>query len=301
MNPAGLLLLDKPSGPTSHDMISSLRRVLGTRKVGHTGTLDPLASGLLLVLVGVATKLAPYIREDPKQYQGRIILGLSTDSMDVMGEVTGEGEYSAGPQQARAALESLVGEREQVPPMFSAVKYHGRPLYRYARKGEEVPRKSRAVRIYKVEMTGFREVGSRAEVDFFVSCSPGTYVRELAASVGEMLSCGGTLASLRRLACGSFRVEDALSMREVEDVASRGEAFLLPPKSALGGYRRVVVSDSALPAARNGSPLDADMLDVADAAISEGEVVAVFHGDALIGMHRVISASPYLSRVLRIM
>ncbi len=301
MDPSGLLLLDKPSGPTSHDMVAALRRVLGTRKVGHTGTLDPLATGLLLVLVGAATRLAPYVREDPKRYRGSLILGLTTDSMDVLGEVTGEGEYRGGPQPVRAALEALLGEREQVPPMFSAVKYRGRPLYRYARRGEEVPRKSRRIRIYEAEMTAFRELGGRAEVDFLVSCSPGTYVRELAASVGETLSCGGTLASLRRTACGPFRVEEALALGELEDVAARGESCLLPPQSALAGYRAVAVSDAARGRASNGSPLDAGMLSAADAAIAEGEVVAVFHGDTLLGMHRVCSASPYLSRAVRMM
>ena len=282
-------------------MVAALRRILGTRKVGHSGTLDPLASGLLIVLAGAATRLVPYMREDPKVYRGRLVLGFSTDSMDVSGEVTGEGEYRDGPLPVKAALESLVGEREQVPPMFSAAKYRGRPLYSYARKGEEVPRKSRRVRIYGMEMTEYRQLDGRAEVGFLVSCSPGTYVRELAASIGETLACGGTLAALRRLASGPFRVEDAVGLREVEEMRARAENPLLPPQAALAGCREVAVSDAALVRARNGAPLDGEMLVAADAAIAVGEEVAVFHRRELLGVHRVLSVSPYRSHALRMM
>lgn len=297
----GLLLIDKPRGPTSHDIVAGARRLLGAVKAGHTGTLDPMASGLLVVLVAKATKLAPYVHGDPKVYEGSILLGVTTDTMDVEGEVTCDKAYGGGPDEAREAIASLVGEVEQVPPMYSAVKHGGKPLYHYARSGEVVPRKSRRVRIYRAELTGFRDKGARSEADFVIACSPGTYVRELAARVGDMLACGGTLSALRRTAAGFFRVEDADSLEAVEEKMARGEECLLPLQAALLGYKRVEVTAAASDAAGNGSPLRADMLRGADAGIATGEIVAVFGGGDFLGMHRVTSLSPFASRAARMM
>jgi len=298
---SGLLLIDKPSGPTSHDVVAAVRGFLGKVKVGHTGTLDPMASGLLVVLVGSTTRLAPYVRDDPKIYEGSILLGVCTDSMDTQGEVTCEKPYGGGPREAREALASLLGELEQVPPMYSAVKHRGRPLYHYARKGQEVARKSRRVRLYRVEMTGYRDLGERAEVDFVVECSPGTYVRDLAARVGCALSCGGTLSRLRRTAAGPFRVEDASSLEAVGDELARGWEVLLPAEAALTGYARVEVTGAACGAVRNGAPVTRDMVSGADAGMALGDVVAVFGGGTLLGVHRVTSLEPFESRAARMM
>lgn len=297
----GLLLLDKPTGPTSHDVVASIKRIMGTAKAGHCGTLDPLASGLLIVLVGFATRLAPYVHGDPKVYEGSIMLGLSTDSMDMEGEVTGESAYAGGADAARDALASLEGDLEQVPPMYSAVKYRGRPLYRYARAGEEVPRKSRNVRVYRAEMVEFRQLGAQAEMDFCVACSPGTYVRDLAARVGEMLGCGGTLSRLRRTASGPFRLEHASSLEELAQGLERGEPCMLPMESALQGCKKVEVKDDGMEAVRNGSPLDGGMLRSTEEGIAEGEVIAVHGGGELLGVHRVCSVSPFASRAMRML
>jgi tRNA pseudouridine55 synthase len=297
----GLLLLDKPSGPTSHDLVASVRRLSGSPKAGHTGTLDPMASGLLIILVGKATKLAPFVPGDPKVYEGCILLGLSTDSMDIEGEVIAEGTYDGGPERAQAALASLVGVVEQVPPMFSAVKYRGKPLYRYARMGEEVPRQSRTVRVYRSEMRAFRVRGTRAEMDFLIECSPGTYVRDLAARVGDGLGCGGTLSRLRRMGSGPFGVEDAMSVEEMRERAVKGRDYLLPLERAVEGCKRVDVAESGLIAVRNGSPLGGSMLRRVDAEVMEGDAVAVFAGGELIGMHRVSQVSPFISHALRMM
>ena len=297
----GLLLLDKPSGPTSHDMVALARRLLGMAKVGHTGTLDPLASGLLVLLMGKATRLAPYIPDDPKVYEGCMLLGLSTDSMDTDGTITAEGVYDGGPEKAQGALESLVGEFEQIPPMYSAAKYRGKPLYRYARKGEEVPRKARRVRVYRSEMKEFRELGTRAEMHFFIECSPGTYVRDLAARVGDILGCGGTLSSLRRLMSGPFRVEEAETPQELEERIAAGDVHLQPLELALQGYGRIEVTEAGAQAVRNGSPVGEEILKRIDTGIAEGDVVAVFAGGDLLGMHRVLCTSPLASRALRMM
>jgi len=297
----GLLLLDKPSGPTSHDMVASIRDIYDGIKVGHTGTLDPLASGLLVLLLGRATKFAPYIPGDPKVYEGCILLGISTDSLDMEGEPLAETYYDGGQEEAGAALASLVGQVEQLPPMYSAAKHKGQPLYRYARRGEAVPRKSRRVNIYRSEMISYRAGGGRAEVEFHIECSPGTYVRELAARVGDMIGCGGAISRLRRLASGPYRVENAIELSFLKDSLSQREDFLVPLEKSLESYRRIEVSSEGLQAARNGTPLSEATIGRADAGIVEGEIVAVFGGDTLLGMHRVVQTSPFLSRALRMM
>ncbi len=297
----GLLLLDKPVGPTSHDMVALVRRLLGGAKTGHAGTLDPMASGLLILLAGKATRLAPYIPGDPKVYEGSILLGVSTDSLDMQGEIVAESAYDKGPERARAALSSLVGEVEQLPPMYSAAKYRGRPLYRYARAGEEVPRKSRTVRVYFSRMCAYRQLGPRAEIDFAIACSPGTYVRDLAARVGDALGCGGALSRLRRAASGPFKVDEAISVEDLSGRAGRGEGFLLPPEQAVEGLRRLNVAEPDVDAARNGSPLSGEMVSRLDTGVAEGEAVAVFTHGHLLGVHRVTCLTPFASHALRMM
>jgi tRNA pseudouridine55 synthase len=297
----GLLLLDKPTGPTSHDMVASIRDIFDGVKTGHTGTLDPLASGLLVLLIGLATKFAPYIPSDPKVYEGCILLGISTDSLDIEGELLAETYYDGGREQVGAAMASLVGVVEQVPPMFSAAKYKGKPLYRYARRGEDVPRKSRQVKVYRSEMIAYRSGGGRAEVEFHIECSPGTYVRELAARLGGILGCGGVISSLRRIASGPFRVEDAVAIASLEDCHTGREDSLMPLERALESYKRIVVSPEGLQDARNGAPLGATQIGRADAGIAEEEIVAVYGGDKFLGMHRVLQVTPFSSRALRMM
>jgi len=297
----GLLLLDKPSGPTSHDIVASVRNIYDGVKVGHTGTLDPLASGLLVLLLGRATKFAPFIPGDPKIYEGCITLGISTDTMDVEGELLAETFYLGDREEVEKALASLVGTVQQLPPMYSAAKYEGQPLYRYARRGKVVPRKSRQVKVYRSEVISYQAGEGRAEVGFHIECSPGTYVRELAARVGGMLGCGGAISRLRRLASGPFGVKDALEVSLLEDSRSRREDYLVPLERCLESYRRIEVSNEGLPGARNGVPLSEGMVSEVDAEIVEGETVAVFGGDAFLGMHRIVQASPLQTRALRMM
>lgn len=295
----GLLLVDKHTGPTSHDLVASLRAVFDGAKTGHTGTLDPLASGLLIILVGRATKLAPYVPGDPKIYEGRILLGVSTDSLDTEGRIIAETPCAKGGDEAQAALSSLEGNVEQKPPMYSAIKYRGKPLYSYARRGEDVPRKSRDVRIYRCEMRGFHKIGGRAELDFYVECSPGTYVRDLAARVGDAMGCGGVISRLRRIASGPYRVEDAVTMQEIAEYEAGKEELLLPPERAVEGYKSIWVSQSGLKAALNGAPLSSSHVSMEDKGIEEGDIVKVFGDEELLGMHRVISKDPLATRACR--
>lgn len=290
----GLILLDKPAGPTSHDLVREIRRSLGIERVGHAGTLDPLASGLLVVLTGRTTGLMSFVPGDPKVYEGTVILGIVTDTMDLEGKVISRTPFLGEEKEVRKAVSSLVGKTEQVPPRYSAVKHKGKPLYYYARRGEEVPRRARCIEVYRAEMTAFRNCGDTSEVDFLVWCSPGTYVRELASRLGERLGCGGTLARLRRLASGPFRVEEAIGPEEFVRRRERGESVLLPPREALRGLPRVELKEEWVKAARNGAPLSPHMLLDNKGDWKAGEIFAVIHEEELIGVYEAAGNPPRL-------
>jgi tRNA pseudouridine55 synthase len=205
----GVLYVDKPAGPTSHDIVESIRRRFGFKKVGHGGTLDPQATGLLILLIGRGTKLSMGIIGMDKVYEGTIRLGVATDSHDADGEVTREGDCSGVTSEAvQAEMKKLTGDLMQVPPMVSAVKKDGVPLYKRARKGEEVEREPRLIHIYEFSLTDFR----LPDADFRVRCTKGTYVRKLCADIGDALGCGAHLSRLRRTEIGRVRIEEALPL-----------------------------------------------------------------------------------------
>ena len=211
----GLLNLYKPSGPTSHDCVYRVRKALQTRRVGHAGTLDPMARGVLVMGVGHGTRVLEYLHGLPKTYRARMVLGLETDSQDVTGQTLAEADASqVTREQVEAALEPLRGEIMQVPPMVSALKVGGRKLYELARKGETVEREARPITISSLEMLDFTP-GPRAEVEFRVTCSAGTYVRTLCHDLGAALGVGGTMSDLEREAVGPFRAEDAVRLEDL--------------------------------------------------------------------------------------
>jgi tRNA pseudouridine55 synthase len=221
LDPAGILVVDKPAGVTSHDVVDAVRRRFGWRKVGHAGTLDPLATGVLVLLVGAATREQERFLNDDKEYRGRMRLGVETDSHDADGAVTAthEGPIDASRARVEEAFSRFRGEIRQVPPMVSAVKHRGKPLYKYARKGQEVEREARPVTIRALEVLAVEG----HEVDFSLRCSKGTYVRTLAHDVGRALGCGAHLRALRRTRSGPFRVEDAVALDALL-ASSPGEA-----------------------------------------------------------------------------
>src|SRR5438132_11167802 len=205
--PDGLLLVDKPTGITSHDAVDHVRRALGVRKVGHAGTLDPMATGLLLMGVGRATRLLRFVGDLPKEYEGAAVLGVETDTLDADGAVVREDPEAAAAVTegaVRAAMGVLVGETEQTPPAYSAVKVQGERLYRSARRGEAREAPARTVRVDAFDLTSF----SPLAFAFHVRCSGGTYVRSLVRDVGAALGCGAHLSQLRRTAIGRFRAQD---------------------------------------------------------------------------------------------
>jgi len=212
--PNGLLLVDKPAGITSHDAVDRVRRAVRTRKVGHAGTLDPMATGLLLIGVGRATRLLRFLGELPKLYEGTGILGVETTTLDAEGTVVRERPVAVAESDLRDAMAGFVGEVQQRPPAYSAVKVGGEKLYRAARRGEPVEAPPRRVTVYAFNLRRFHA----ASFDFRVRCSGGTYVRSLIADVGQALGCGAHLAALRRTAIGPFKVEQARPPEEPGDL-----------------------------------------------------------------------------------
>jgi tRNA pseudouridine55 synthase len=203
--PDGFLLIDKPAGMTSHDAVDRIRRALGTRKVGHGGTLDPLATGLLVVGIGRATRLLRFLADLPKTYEGSGVLGVETTTLDAEGQVTRRSKVEVSDEGLRTAMERFVGEIEQVPPAYSAVKVGGRKLYQAARQGKTIEAPPRKVRVETLDLVLFDGL----RFDFRVRCSSGTYVRSLVADVGRDLGCGAHLVALRRTGIGPFSVEGA--------------------------------------------------------------------------------------------
>lgn len=237
MTKSGLLLIDKPEGPSSAHVVHRAKVFLGAKKVGHLGTLDPFASGLLLLGINEGTKISDIFLRAPKSYRGVITLGVDTDSQDSTGLVvkTRPVPPLAG-GELRALEQQFSGELQQIPPMFSALKKDGMRLYKLARQGKEVPRQPRSINIDSIRL----EKINSAEIAIDVTCSRGTYVRTLAADLGQALGCGAHLKSLRRLACGHLTIEQAVSLDELERFGARGEGVLLSLNRALDPLRAIV-------------------------------------------------------------
>ncbi|MCA9403141.1 MAG: tRNA pseudouridine(55) synthase TruB [Candidatus Omnitrophica bacterium] len=210
----GILVIDKPDGVTSHDVVARVRKRFKMKKVGHAGTLDPLATGVLVVLLGKATKLSNKFTAFDKAYRATMVLGTKTTTADKQGEVIEQRPYDAvTPQQLAEVVGRFRGEIQQVPPMYSAVKHKGRKLYELARKGIEVEREPRSVTIHKL-LVG--EI-NLPEVKFYVECSKGTYIRQLAADIGDALGCGACISQIQRTKVGRFALEDAVTLEDMNE------------------------------------------------------------------------------------
>ena len=258
IDPSGVLVVDKATGPTSHDVVARVRGGLQVKRAGHTGTLDPLASGVLIVCVGEATKLAGYLTHAEKEYDCTARLGVVTDSHDATGEVLAERPVDVTREQVEEVLGRFRGHISQVPPMFSALKKGGKRLYKLARKGEVVEREPRAVVVSKLEMTRFEP----PEIDLLVVCGKGTYVRTLLHDIGEVLGCGATLSRLVRTRVGGLTLEGAVSMDELESARSSEErqalrGRLISTSEAMADYPAVRLDSRKVRAVTHGRLLDA--------------------------------------------
>ncbi len=251
--PSGILLIDKPAGLTSFQVVRRVRRLLGVKKIGHLGTLDPFATGLLPLCIGEATKLVPFLMPETKTYRAWVKLGEETDTQDATGQVVARSEAFPEPDQVYEAAAAFVGEIEQVPPMYSAVHHQGKRLYELARQGKVVEgRQARRVTIYRLEV---EEMAGR-EVTMTVACSSGTYIRTLAADLGAALGCGAHLGALRRLAVGPFRVEEAVTLEDLEE-GSPEEVWprIIPLAACLPGLRGITVGPEEAARLRHGRVL----------------------------------------------
>ncbi len=249
----GFLVIDKPAGISSHDVVNRVRRILGTRKVGHTGTLDPFATGVLPIAVGEGTKAIQFLDEGEKAYEAVIRLGLVTDTLDVTGTVLQEHDpKGVGQEQLLVAMAALTGEISQVPPMYSAIKQGGQPLYKLARKGIEVERQSRRVTIQSFELLEF----SLPLATVRVHCSRGTYVRTLADDLGKLLGYGACLTQLRRTMSGPFRLADAMTLEQLASYAEEGVAqhHVVHVPTALSHLAQIQLTESELQKLKNGIP-----------------------------------------------
>jgi len=241
MSANGILLLDKPTGMTSNAALGRAKRIIGIKKAGHTGTLDPMASGLLTLCFGQATKVAAFLLEADKTYEADVRLGLTTDSEDATGEVLERRPVPVlDDVRLDAVLQQFRGPIEQIPPMHSALKHKGRRLYELARRGESVERPPRAVVIHALELLGRDEDTLRLRVH----CTKGTYIRSLARDIGQALGCGAHLSGLRRTASAPFSVDDAVALEALESLArAEAHALMLPPDQALAHLPAVELDD----------------------------------------------------------
>ena len=277
----GVLNVRKTAGPTSHDVVDEVRSVFRQRRVGHAGTLDPMATGVLVVCLGKATRVVEYLMGAPKEYHAQITLGRSTDTQDSTGETIAEADASGVEiELLKSTASQFVGEIEQVPPMVSAVKHKGKPLHQLARRGESVERKPRKVVIYSLEVVAF-EPGSRPRGEMLVTCSSGTYIRTLCADIGQVLGCGAHMSALERTGVGRFRVEDSVTVAQLNDAAGENslDEYVIGISYALSDMPAISLDEDDTKAVLRGKPVVA--ADAADVAApvrllsAKGELIAL--------------------------
>lgn len=246
----GLLILDKPRGASSHDLVNAVRRMTGEKRVGHAGTLDPMATGVLVLCLGRAVRLSEYLIDHDKRYRALVQLGVETDTYDATGQILSSQDVDLAPVQVESALRSFVGKIEQIPPAHSAVQKNGVRAYKLARQGVAVELEPRPVEIYSIVVRSIE----KAQVEFDVHCSKGTYIRSLAHDLGAKLGTGAHLAALRRLASGVFTLEQSVTLDQLRDRAARGDfqQMLVPMDRAVSQFDAVHLDTAAARAVCNG-------------------------------------------------
>jgi|SRR5690554_2356562 len=271
----GVLPVDKPAGPTSHDVVARARRALGERRIGHTGTLDPFASGLLLLCIGRATRLAEYLTDMPKAYRATMRLGAATDTDDATGSITAESDAwrSLDDATIRAAFAAEAGTRPQRPPAYSAKKISGERAHRLVRRGESVELPEVEVVIHAIEVISI----ALPDITFHVRCSSGTYIRSIARDVGARLGTLGHLTELRRTAIGPHSVADAITVEQLDDPVAVADA-LIRPADALTNFPRITVGDEDARHLTHGRPVPCSLPDA--------ETIVVVHDDRLLAIGR---------------
>ena len=270
----GVLIVDKPTGITSYDVVRELKMVMPGTKIGYLGTLDPLATGVLPVLLGEGTKLAPFLEEGTKVYEATLILGVTTDTQDREGRVLQSvdvGDYDLSPNRVEEVIQRFRGKILQLPPMYSALKHNGEPLYKLARRGREVQRTPREVEIYELQVTAI----DPPTIHLHIECSKGTYIRTLGHDMGEQLGCGAHLTALRRTQSGPFGLENALPLAETTELLKAGKITqrVIPLSQAISFLPSVTVTEDDALKIHNGQAVTVE--DVPPGSEKEGEKVRV--------------------------
>ncbi|MBQ9757404.1 MAG: tRNA pseudouridine(55) synthase TruB [Clostridia bacterium] len=264
----GIINVNKPLGITSHDVVYRLRKILGIKKIGHTGTLDPDASGVLPMCVGKGTKLADYLTARDKQYLAILKLGAFTDTQDASGEILESFEVRVTEKEVRDAVRKFVGDIMQIPPMYSAIKIDGKKLYELAREGKTVEREPRQITIRNIEIRNIDF--EKNTVEMLVDCSKGTYIRTLCNDVGAELGCGGYMAALKRTKSGRFDIGESFTLDEIAERAEKNDfSFMVPVGEAIPEYKKIVLADKNAQRVRNGIKISVE-------GLANGEIYRVF-------------------------
>ena len=281
----GVINIYKEKGFTSHDVVNIVRKTLGKVKTGHTGTLDPDAEGVLPICVGKATKLADYIAADIKEYKAEITLGIKTTTEDISGDVIEKKDVNASEDEVKSAINSFVGEYNQIPPMYSAIKVNGKKLYELAREGKEIERKTRLINIYKI-----RDIKAldNNKYEFYVLCSKGTYIRTLCKDIGEKLGCGGCMSNLTRTRSGNFYIENSIKINDFKDIVSQNKLndVLITVKEVLSNYMTVHIDSKAEKYVLNGNKISLSYINEKD--IKKGNKVVAEFDNNVVGVYETL-------------
>ena len=243
----GLVVIDKPEGVTSHDVVSMLRKRFGTRRVGHTGTLDPIATGVLVMCIGNATKAADMITNSDKRYRAGLELGIRTDTLDIEGTVVERRAVNVTGSDVKECVLSFIGEQDQLPPMYSAIKQNGKKLYELAREGKEIEREKRRINIYSIDIIDI----SLPRITIDVYCSKGTYIRSLCDDIGQKLGCGAVMTSLRRTATAGFTIDEAYTISELDKLSDISGA-LTPTDTLFSDFEEIHLNEKQERSITNG-------------------------------------------------
>jgi len=281
----GIINIYKEEGYTSHDVVAIVKKLFKA-KTGHTGTLDPNATGVLPICLGKATKLADYIMADTKGYKATLKLGITTDTQDIWGEVISTKDVNCSLEEITNVVKSFVGKQTQIPPMYSAIKINGKKLYELAREGKEIERKSREIEVYSIDILSFN---GKDEITLDIVCSKGTYIRTICHDIGEKLGCGGSMVNLLRFKSGNFLVDNAIKISELREKVENGDlSFIMPMETVFANFTKIKAYENAQKYIENGNKININLtnLDEKNTKKAEKYVVYDFEGK-LVGIFEI--------------
>lgn len=279
----GVIIINKPKGYTSFDVIAVLRKIFNQKKIGHTGTLDPIATGVLPVLLGTAAKAQRFMKEYPKEYVASLKLGITTDTQDITGNILKTTNIQVPIQNIKKALEKFIGEIYQVPPMYSAIKVGGVKLYDLARKGVNIKREKRLVNIYSIDLLKYDFQNQTAKIK--VVCSPGTYIRTLISDIGNILSCGGVMTDLIRTKSNGFSLEESYTLDQLKVLsAEKLNEIVIPTSDLLKHYEEVLITPSQKIRFKNGGGLSLSRINLNQNDIKDSKIYQVKAENKFIGL-----------------